>query len=149
MDEILTKYWLITKDGDPDARKLADRHYSRKKRGAKLFCGPGEKLILITPERDAVFVWRKCYYRLDNQKGVECTLFRNEGKYLSSELIKEAVKLAKMKWKDEKRFFTYVNPQKIKSQNPGYCFKKAGWRVCGKSKKGLIMLEYILNGKEV
>jgi hypothetical protein len=26
------------------------------------------------------------------------------------------------------RMYTYVNPAKIRSINPGYCFKQAGWR---------------------
>jgi hypothetical protein len=133
--------WIITSDGDPEARALADRHYSRKTKGAKLFCGPGEKLVLITPEKNALFVWRKNKYRQDGQNGVECTIFRNESSYLSSELIKEAVKIARKKWPGE-RLFTYVNPRAIKSTDPGHCFKQAGWKVIGKNKRGnLILLE--------
>jgi hypothetical protein len=30
---------------------------------------------------------------------------------------------------------------RIISRNPGYCFKRAGWRACGKTQKGLIILE--------
>lgn len=133
--------WIVTSDADPDARALADRHYSRKTRGAKFFCGPGEKLVLITPEKNALFVWRKNKYRQDGQNGVECTIFRNESPYLSSELIKEAVKMARKKWGNV-RLFTYVNPRAIKSTDPGHCFKRAGWKVVGKNKrKNLILLE--------
>lgn len=40
------------------------------------------------------------------------------------------------------RLFTYVEPGKIRSTNPGYCFKKAGWRACGRNKTGkLVLLE--------
>jgi hypothetical protein len=133
--------WVVTSEADQDARMLADRHYSRKTKGAKLFCGPGEKLVLITLEKNALFVWRKNKYRQDGQSGVECTIFRNESSYLSSELIKEAVKLAREKWPNE-RLFTYVNPRAIKSSDPGHCFKQAGWKVVGKNKRGnLILLE--------
>ena len=33
-------------------------------------------------------------------------------------------------------FITYVWDKKVKSQNPGYCFKRAGWRVSGRSADG-------------
>lgn len=122
--------WMITRDADPDARRLADNHYSRKTKGAPLFCGPGEKLVLISPDKKALFVWRKNRYRQDGQEGVECTLFRNEGAHISSELIREAVKLARRKWPGE-RLFTYVWPSALKSTNPGFCFLRAGWRVVG------------------
>jgi hypothetical protein len=43
------------------------------------------------------------------------------------------------RWPDQ-RLYTYVNPVKV-SANPGYCFKQAGWRFCGKTKGGLHILE--------
>lgn len=134
--------WMITRDGDPDGRKLADNHYSRKTKGAKFFCGPGEKLVLITPDKKALFVWRRNKVRWDGQKGVECAMFRNEGAGLSSALIKEAVKLARKRWLGE-RLFTYVRPDRIKSTDPGFCFKKAGWRVVGtnRGRRKLLILE--------
>lgn len=134
-------YWRLTCDGDVDARRLADRHYSRKTIGANLFCGPGEKMVLITVDKKAVFVWRKCKYRLDKQVGVECTLFRNESNILSSELIKEACIWALSRWPGE-RLFTYVKNKAIRSTNPGYCFQKAGWQKCGTNKyRQLTVLE--------
>lgn len=132
--------WNITYDGFAPARKLADRHYSRQKPGTPLFVGPGEKLVLITPDYKALFCWRKCLFRMDGQEGVECTLFRNEGGELSSELIREACRWAWERWRGV-RLFTYVDSRKIKSQNPGYCFLKAGWQRCGQSKNGLILFE--------
>jgi len=132
--------WIEIKDGNPRARALADRHYSRKTIGANLFIGPGKKLVLMTEDGKVLFAWRKSVYRLDGQKGIECTIFRNEGPELSSELIKEACLWAWHYWPGE-RLFTYIDPRKVKSKNPGYCFKKAGWRKCGISKGGLVILE--------
>jgi len=43
------------------------------------------------------------------------------------EIILEAEKLAAEKW-GPNRAFTYVDPAKIRSPNPGFCFKVAGWR---------------------
>ena len=133
--------WTVSRDANPDARKLADNHYSRKTKGATFFCGPGEKLVLMTPDKKALFVWRKNKYRQDGQKGVECTIFRNEGTRLSSKLIKRAVKLAREKWPGV-RLFTYVDPSAIKSTDPGHCFKRAGWRKIGTNQNGkLVLLE--------
>jgi hypothetical protein len=135
--------WMETHDADPHARALADRHYSRKTRGATHFCGPGEKMVLITPDYRALFVWRKNRVRWDGQEGVECTIFRNEGAHISSELIKEAVRLAKKRWPGA-RLFTYVWPSAIKSTDPGFCFKRAGWRVVGWNRgkrRKLLLLE--------
>lgn len=136
--------WLEIKDGNGTARKLFDRHYSRRRyrdgRKPKLFVGPGEKVVLMTPDQSALFVWRK-FKSADNQQGVNCAIFRNEGNRLSSDLILEAEKIAWGKWPNE-RLYTYINAKKIRSSNPGYCFLQAGWRKCGITKvHGLIVLE--------
>lgn len=137
--------WMIARDGDPRARALYERHYSCRKykdgRRPKRFAGPGEKLVLLTPEADALLVWRK-FRSMDNQCGVSCAVFRNESRYLSSELIRQAMMLAWQRWPGE-RLYTYVNPKMIESVNPGFCFKVAGWRFCGLTKKGLHILEIL------
>jgi len=142
--------WRGVKDGNQIALEMYNRHYSayhyKDGRVRKLFCGPGEKMVLLTPDNKALFVWRK-FIDKSGQQGVNCAVFRNEGNpILSSSLIKEAVKLARKRWPHE-RFYTYINPKKIKSTNPGYCFKAAGWNKCGMTKGGLIILELINRGK--
>lgn len=137
-------YWLPILDGDPRGRWLFDRHYSRHTyadgRKPKLFCGPGEKMVLLTLDCDALFVWRK-FKSDDGQQGVNCAIFRNEGPIRSSDLILEAEQIAWQRWPGE-RLFTYVNAAAIKSTNPGYCFKCAGWRSCGITKwNKLVILE--------
>ena len=143
--------WCTVKDGDPRAFALMRRHYSyqdykdnRRRdlsyRNRCLFVGPGEKMVLMTPDCKALFVWRK-FQDDSGQEGVSCAAFRNEGKRLSSELIQEAVELAWLRWPGE-RLYTYVDPRKIQSSNPGYCYQKAGWRKCGETKVNkLIVLE--------
>lgn len=128
---------IQSKDGDQECRELVDRHYSREKNksfGHPLFVGPGHKIVLRNPEGTWVFVWRKTKFRLDTQDGWECAIFRNESDRLSSEIILECEKFVNGKK------FTYVNPNKIRSTNPGCCFKKAGWQYMGKSKGGLVLL---------
>lgn len=135
--------WTNTKDGDLQVRQLIGRHYSfhhyKDHRPHKRFVGPGERMVLITPKGDAVFVWRK-FIDKSGQTGVNCSVFRNESSTQSSVLIKEAMLLAWLRWPAE-RLYTYVNPSKIRSTNPGCCFKLAGWKVCGKTLTGLIVLE--------
>lgn len=149
--------WLPIKDGDPRAFDIMRRHYSfqayrdgrRQNLGYRnrfLFVGPGHKLVLLTLDCRALFVWRK--FRDDSgQTGINCAVFRNEGPRLSSTLILEAEKLAWEKWGGHERLYTYVNPGKIDSPNPGYCFKMAGWRHCGVTKsKQLHILEKLSGG---
>ena len=137
-------HWWEVKDGDDRVREVFDRHYSRIRyldgRAPKLFVGPGEKMVLVTPELDAIFIWRK-FINADGQWGVNCAAFRNESQVLSSALIVEAEALAWRRWPNE-RLYTYVNPRKIRSSNPGCCFMKAGWRRCGITKiNKLLILE--------
>ncbi len=135
--------WIPIKDADERALSLLKRHYSwreyRDHRPRRKFVGPGEYLALLTPACDALFIWRK-FRSMDNQTGVNCSAFHNEGPTLSSTLIKAACTLAWQRWPGA-RLYTYVNPYKIRSTNPGYCFKKAGWRACGHTKRGLVILE--------
>lgn len=124
-------HWTVARDGDADCLALFERHYSCKEykdgRIRRLFCGPGQKLVLVTPDLKALFVWRK--FKDDSgQEGVNCAVFRNEGAGLSSELILEAERWAWDRWPAETRLYTYVNGKRIQSKNPGYCFIKAGWK---------------------
>jgi hypothetical protein len=143
--------WRGIKDGNQTALEMYNRHYSayhyKDGRIRKLFCGPGEKMVLLSVNNDALFVWRK-FIDDSGQNGVNCAVFRNEGSITSSVLIKEAVELAKKRWQTE-RFYTYIDPRKIRSTNPGYCFQKAGWKKCGITKKGLLIFELpFINPKE-
>ena len=135
--------WMEVKDGDPMVRAMFDRHYSRyvyaDVRRPKLFMGPGEKIVLRTPGCDAIFGWRKFIDR-SGQRGVNCAIFRNESKMLSSWLILEAETWKEERWPGE-RMYTYVDPERVRSRNPGYCFIMAGWRRCGVTASGKLILE--------
>lgn len=143
-------YWYAVGDGDARAFDLMRNHYSFQayadgrrqnllNRNRHLFVGPGQKMVLLGADCLALFVWRK-FIDKSGQSGVNCAVFHNASDRLSSELILEAEQLAWQRWPGE-RFYTYVNPHKVKSVNPGYCFKRAGWSCCGKSSKGLVILE--------
>lgn len=131
--------WVPVLDGNDEARALFDRHYSRyvyaDGRQPLLFMGPGEKLVLMTSCGRALFGWRK-FISADGQQGINCAMFRNEGQpdLNSVALIRMADAIADSRWPGQ-RHYTYVNPRKVRSQNPGCCFKLAGWRSCGVTKK--------------
>jgi len=134
--------WWLTKDGDLDCLELYEKHYSCYQyadgRERKLFCGPGEKLVLRTWDGDAMFVWRK--FKDDSgQEGVNCAVFRNESTHLSSELIRQADAIADAVWPGE-RHYTYVKAEAVRSTNPGCCFKQAGWKRCGMTKVNKLLI---------
>src|SRR5579885_1462196 len=139
--------WYLTKDGDATCLELYRRHYSFKRSGHRRrlaqFVGPGEHMVLRTAEGRAMFVWRNYIdHTIPPQTGIECSVFRNEApeRYLSSELIKQADKIADHCWPHQ-RHYTKVDPAAVGSGVAGYCFIRAGWRRCGRTKGGLILLE--------
>jgi hypothetical protein len=138
-------YWYASTRADPRAAALYRRHYSAEKNArpgirALNFMGPGETMVLLTTRCDALFAWQKNRApRLDGQVGVICTVFRNEGPILSSELVRDADQMAWARWPGE-RHFTYVWDAKIRSSNPGYCFLMAGWRRCGRNADGRLTI---------
>lgn len=138
-------HWFAVRDADDRARALFYRHYSSdrsdKTRRGK-FVGPGEYMALMTIDCQALFVWRYEVYRMDEQVGINCTIFRNEGATLSSALISEADELAWERWPGM-RHFTFIDTAKVRrKRDPGRCFIRAGWRVCGRSKeRDLLILE--------
>jgi hypothetical protein len=144
-------YWLPIKDGDERAFALYQRHYSYKRYadGRRrlhgypnrfLIAGPGQKLLLLGADGHALMVWRR--FRDDSgQQGVNCAVFRNESRWRSSALLREAMELAWRRWPGQ-RLYTYVDPRAVRSVNAGYCFKCAGWRACGTTKvRKLTILE--------
>lgn len=137
--------WWLTKDGDRTLLPLYERHYSAHQyadgRVRRLFAGPGEKLVLRTQSGDAGFVWRN-FVSDSDERGLNCSFFRNESALLSSELIRQADAIAYSVWAC-RRHYTYVDPQKVRSGNPGFCFLAAGWRRCGQSASGKLILERV------
>jgi len=140
-------FWWLTKDGDKSCLAMYERHYSayRYADGRKRyqFVGPGQHIVLRTGAGDAMFVWRQYIDdTIPHQDGIECAIFRNENSrsYLSSELIRQADAIADFCWPSQ-RHYTKIRPAAIRSANPGYCFKQAGWKSAGKTQNGLSILE--------
>ena len=69
--------------------------------------------------------------------GWTCTIFRNTGPTLSSELILAAeTELLSRYTCGPDGLLTYVWDRKVASVNHGYCFKRAGWKAIGRSADG-------------
>lgn len=137
------KRWAVVTKFDARGASLADRHYSRRTIGSPQFMPPGETLVLVSADALAVFGWWRPHPRsgiraMNNLDGWTCTIFRNEGDELSSLLILEAERqLAELKGEcGPDGMLTYVWDSKVRSSNPGYCFKAAGWKCIGRSADG-------------
>ena len=66
--------WWVTKDGDRACLEMYERHYSayhyKDGRQRKLFCGPGQKIVLRTLAAD-VFLYGG-FIDDSGQKGTNC-----------------------------------------------------------------------------
>lgn len=148
--------WFLSDRADPRAAAIADRHYNRQKHGTPQFVPPGRCLELLTDQADALWITSypfAQYVKHEWAGAWMCSCFRNESQHLSSELIIEAV--AATCWygahcaswgndePPELGFVSFVDTSKVKSANPGYCYKMAGWRQVGFTKSGLVALQLL------
>lgn len=137
--------WQLRDRLDLAANALADRHYSRRRPGSGQIGPPGRKLILVTPCERAVWLthWPYAELALDKLDAWRCTIFRNEGAGLSSELIRAAMEVTASIWRARPAdgWITWVDATKVRSTNPGCCFKRAGWELDkGYRRRGLVRL---------
>jgi hypothetical protein len=125
--------WVQVTKFDVRAAALADRHYSRQRPGAAQFMPPGRTLVLVTECGRAV--WGVAL-NLSPRGGWRwrCTIFRNEGAGLSSELISAATARTLDVWPDRYGHLpavpltTEVDPTKVRRKRDfGRCFLRAGW----------------------
>lgn len=148
--------WHLSDRADPRARLIADHHYNRQKIGTPQFVPPGRCLVLLTEKADALWVTSFPFPQFVKHEWAGawvCSCFRNESTQLSSELIVDAV--AATRWygmhceswdcpmPPELGFITFVDTSKVKSTNPGCCYKKAGWHHVGQTKGGLVALQLL------
>jgi hypothetical protein len=125
--------WSLSHKYDKIGAKLADGHYSRRKVGSPQFMPPGDTVVLVRP--DAVFGWWRPnpasgIKSMNGLDGWTCSIFRRAAldAPLASELILDA-EMALDGWTcGPDGLLTYVWDAKIRSTNPGFCFKAAGWR---------------------
>lgn len=129
--------WQLAHKAHPESTALANRHYSRRKSSSPQFMPPGQTIVLYMP--GAVFGWWRPKPGVEAYNGLDgwtCTIFRNEThpRLLSSALIIAAEAFIVECGPDG--LMTYIHDRKVRSANPGCCFKAAGWKVMGRSKDG-------------
>lgn len=136
--------WRKSDRFDPSALPLADRHYNRQRPGTPQFVPPGRCLVLLTDDRTALWVTSWPRYAQHLWAGAWCnTLFRNENpRAVSSALIRRAVAHTRSHFgpAPEIGIVTFVDPTKVVSTNPGYCYLVAGFVHEGWTAKGLRVL---------
>lgn len=141
--------WHLANRASPAACDLADRHYSRQKPGSPQFVPPGRCLVLLTECRRAVWTtsWPFPEYVRHAWAGAwVCSIFRNEGAGLASELIRQAVAATRWEWPDTPPLgmVTFVDAGKVRhKRDPGRCFIRAGFRRVGFTKGGLVALQML------
>ena len=93
------------RDGDSRAAALYQARYShrlfgRQRKSGRRFIGPGDKIVLLTPDAGALFVWRRSIEPgQSSPRGIYCSIFRREpGNRLASEMILDAETKPKPKW---------------------------------------------------
>ena len=148
-----SRVWIPIRDGDPRALRIFNSHYSAtlfgKNRGdTTRFVGPGHRIVLLTPDCRSLFVWRRFVEQgQEEPRGINCAVFHREpGPWLASRMILAAEHFARTRWPGE-RLYTYVAPWKVRSDNPGFCFKVAGWTYARTTPKGLLELEKFPPGR--
>ena len=130
--------WERVTKFDARCAAMADRHYSRRKVGSPQFMPPGQTVVLW--REGAVFGWWRPHpssgiRAMNGLDGWTCTIFRNESQTaLSSDLILAAESFITDCGPDG--FITYVFDSKVRSINPGACFKAAGYTRRGRSADG-------------
>jgi hypothetical protein len=142
--------WRLSWRADPTARPIADRHYNRQNIGAPQFVPPGRCLVLLTEDRQSLWVtsWPLGEYVQHDWPGAWInSLFRREGgDTQASDLIREAVAITRWRWPTTPALgmVSFVDPTQIRhKRDPGRCYRKAGFRLVGTTKGGLLVWQML------
>lgn len=133
--------WRVSHRACPRSAAIADRHYNRQKIGSPQFVPPGRCLVLLaeTARGQALWVtsWPKSEFVKHRWAGAwVCSLFRNEGAGVASELIVDAVAATRHFFGSapELGMVTFVDERKVKrTRRPGYTFRRAGFVDAGRT----------------
>lgn len=146
----MSMFWRQSHRFDPAGCALADRHYSRQKPGSPQFMPPGSCKVLVAHNSKSVLgvSWPKPEYVMHAWAGaMVVSIFRNENAGpLASDQLREglAIILQQYGTVPELGIVSFVDPRQVRGVPEhgeiikGFCFKKAGFRAVGETKKGLI-----------
>lgn len=144
--------WRRSWRASPIGASIADRHYNRQKIGSPQFVPPGGCLVLLTDDRAALWTtstplpqfvkhawpgaWINSLFRYEKH---------DDSQHLASDLIRAAVAHTRAEWPNvpDLGMVSFINPRKVESRNPGYCYLKAGFRKVGATKGGLLAFQML------
>src|SRR5262245_35643141 len=140
--------WRRAHRFDSVGAQLADRHYSRQKPGSPQFMPPGSCRVLVAKNNRSVFglSFPKAEFVKHAWAGAWIvSIFRNEDAGpLASDMIRDAMAIMQTEYQvPELGCVTFVDPRKVRGvmergeRIKGFCFKRAGFRAAGETKKGL------------
>lgn len=136
--------WKLSHRADPLALPIADRHYNRQKPGTRQFVPPGRCLVLRTEGAVWVTSWPFAEYVRHEWAGAWVnSCFRRESGPLASQLIREAIAVTRWYWPcvPELGMVTFIDRDKVRPKRDyGRCYRKAGFKVIGETKGGLLVL---------
>jgi len=149
--------WNLSHRADPRGCALADRHYSRQKIGSPQFMPPGGCVVLYAGRPgDGEAVWGTStpfaqYVKHAWAGAWMCSIFRNEGAGLASELILSAVAASRAVAGEPPAFgmVTFIDRRKVRPVIVrgdaifGWTYRKAGFREVGETKGGLLALQLL------
>ncbi len=135
--------WRLSSSSDPRALAVVDGlgmhdgvgpHYSRRTPGSRTFTGVGQEVVLVSACGRAVWACVRARLPRRGPTGeLAFTMFRNLGAGLSSVLIVDAVEMTRAVWLSRygelpsEPMRTEVKVNAVRSKNPGYCYRRAGW----------------------
>lgn len=158
-------YWKHVGLTDVRARLLADRHYSRQHPGTPCFTPPGNNIILLGLNDDALWVSHRpdprAMLEMPRRDGFlywDNPYFRNESGRVASELIIQALQVTMYLWQDEiprDGFHSFIDPKKVKPmmrrgrETWGYTYEKAGFSLYPMRTKERNLLRYVLGAQQL
>lgn len=147
--------WILSHRADSVARPIADRHYNRQHPGSPGFVPPGRCLVLRLPGALWVSSWPFAEYVRHEWPGAWVnSCFRRESGPVASELIRQAIAATRWFWPDVPSvpwkyqgesgvvgMVTFIDRDKVRRKRDyGRCYRKAGFKVIGETKGGLLAL---------
>lgn len=146
--------WCLSHRADPAAAQLADRHYNRQKPGTPQFAPTGSCLVLLTDCGRAFWITSAPFAEYVKHQWAGawvCSAFRSESAGCASELIRQAVAASRWHYGTPPDFgmVTFIDRSKVRPimvrgvETWGYTYAKAGFRVCGETKGGLLAMQIV------
>jgi len=143
--------WCLSHRADPAAKRLADRHYNRQKPDSPQFVPPGRCCVFLTDDARAFWVTSAplAEYTKHEWAGAwVCSAFRREGGLPASVLIRAALAASRAHLGDPPALglVTFIDercvqPTVVRGKPVwGWTYLKAGFRVIGRTKGGLLAL---------